>query len=199
MTGSENVPADLVGACSLGRRRDRRTGTSRLIVGLVVGVVAATTVAACSSSATKGSTSSSASSSTSASSTAVTSSGSYAASVNKLCDDLIPKVLAIRTGPAGSEPTLQEFLAEDPKLEPVYKAFDAQVDALPVSTADKPADAAFDAYRTWLSTWNAQLQAAAGTGDVSKFKDALARLDRDFKTAKEVSDLHTAGIECPAR
>lgn len=196
MSGSDKVSADLASACKRRRRRDRRAGASKLVVALVV---ATTVTAACSSSGTKGPTTSSASISTSASSTAGTSSRPYVASVNKLCEDLIPKVLAIRTGPAGSEPTLQEFLAEDPKLESVYKAFDAQVDALPVSTADKQAAAAFDAYRTWLAKWNTQLQAAAETADASKFKDALARLDRDFKTAQEVSDLHTAGIECPAR
>src|SRR5690348_4284134 len=111
-------------------------------------VIVPVVIAGCSSSGDKKSGTSSSGTTTAQTSSAAR---TYVAAVNSLCEDLIPKVLAIRIGPEGSTPTRSEFVVEHPKLVPVYKTFDAQIDALPVSAADKPAADAFVAYRTWLT------------------------------------------------
>jgi len=174
--------------------RDIRLGARHIGWLVAVPVV----MAGCSSGGDKPSgspTSSSGSTPTPTSSAAV----SYVDAVNDLCEDLIPKVLAVRIGPEGSKPTRTEFVIEHPKLEPVYKVFDAQVDALPVSAADKAAADAFVAYRAWLNEWDVKLQAAAATGDDGTFEDALHRFDVDFDSSDEPATMHQAGIQCPAR
>src|SRR5690348_450737 len=76
---------------------------------------------------------------------------SYVATVNKLCEALIDEVVPV-TGDAAPLPTRARYLSNDTKLAPIYQAFDAKLDKIPVRTADdRKADKALDAYRAGLA------------------------------------------------
>jgi len=123
----------------------------------------------------------------------------YVGQLNALCERLIPKVLAVRIGPAGSVPTMRQFLVERPQLAALYETFDAKVDSLAAEGAAQQVAEVFDDYRQWLAMWDKRFAAGAATGNPSKYNNVQDRFDRDFNAAPEVRALWAAGIECPAR
>lgn len=68
----------------------------------------------------------------------------YVDQVVDLCRDLLAEVL---TFDIGNAVTIEQFLGKHEPLVAAIRAFDAQVDAIPVTEGDRPAADAFDAYR----------------------------------------------------
>src|SRR3954451_13537574 len=94
----------------------------------------------------------------------------FAAQVTQLCTELQPKVLQIYGGGGHPAPyPIRVFKAEQPRLTSLYQAFDARVDAIPVTDADRRAVAAFKAYRHLSDGATARMSAAAETGRQSTF------------------------------
>lgn len=127
-------------------------------------------------------------------------SGSYVSRVNALCESMIPEVMAVRgdkDGDAGGDfPTLAEFEGQEAKLKPIITKFDAAVDAIPVTDADRAAADAFNAYREIGDAEAAKTLAAAKTGDQQKFREALEP-SAEFEAKRRA--VETLGMSCPAR
>jgi crotonobetainyl-CoA:carnitine CoA-transferase CaiB-like acyl-CoA transferase len=122
----------------------------------------------------------------------------YVAEVNRLCAELEPKVLDIAGPHPGSFP-IKAYEAERPKRAALYEAFDAKVEAIPVSAGDRSAADAFDAFRRLSDATDARLAAAAATGEQDRFDAAIEARHRTFDTRSELKDLAAAGIVCNAR
>jgi hypothetical protein len=92
------------------------------------------------------------------------------------------------------------YLAEHKKLATVYAAFDAQADAVPVGTADRAADQAFDAYRRQSDAADHKLAAAAATGKQANFDAAFRQIvASEGKPDPVIDAMHGAGIFCNGR
>lgn len=126
--------------------------------------------------------------------------GSYVAQVNTLCESMIPEVMAVRGDQdddgGGDFPALAEFEGQETQLEPIMSKFDAAVDAIPVTDADRPAVAAFDAYRESVDAEAAKMLAAAKSGDQQEYEEALEP-SAEFQVKRQA--IEAAGISCPAR
>jgi hypothetical protein len=129
-----------------------------------------------------------------------TASGSYVSQVNALCESMIPAVMAVRgdsDGDGGGDfPAMDEFEAQEAQLEPILEAFDAAVDAIPVTEADRAAADAFNAFRDLSDSDAAELVSAAKSGDQQKYEELLEP-SAEFEAKR--SAMEAAGISCPAR
>jgi hypothetical protein len=127
-------------------------------------------------------------------------SGSYVAQVNALCEAMIPKVMAVRgddDGDGGGDfPAITEFEGQEDKLKPIIAEFDAAVEAIPVTDADRPAADALKAYGEMSDAEAAKMLAAAQSGDQQKYDDA-SRPSAEFEAKRQA--LEAVGISCPAR
>jgi hypothetical protein len=121
------------------------------------------------------------------------------ARVNALCADLMPKVLGATGGGHPESFPIKAFNAERPKVRDLMKAFDEQVDAIPVAAADRSAANAFDAFRRLSDTADTRLAAAAATGKQDSFDAAFDATGRTFGSGSALRDFAAAGIRCPAR
>ena len=93
-----------------------------------------------------------------------------------------------------------EFLAMHEPVVAAIRAFDAKVDALTVTEADRPAADAFDAYRAFSDTADAEVVAAALTGDPAAFEAAnIAFIERLHANPPEITAMQAVGISCKAR
>jgi hypothetical protein len=172
------------------------------VLGGLLALITAGCSSSSSSSAARSHTSATPPSSTVASSPAKSSAAfNYVGQVDALCGELQGKVLAVYGGQGHhTSPPIRVYLAERSKLAPVYRAFDAQVDAFPVSAADRAADEAFDAYRRWSDQNDRTLMAAAATGKQANFDAAFAKIvGTEGKPNPVVDALQAAGIFCNAR
>jgi hypothetical protein len=122
--------------------------------------------------------------------------GNYVAQVNALCSELEPKVVAITQG---REPAIDWYPAGRAEIDALYKEFDAAVDAIPVTDADRPADDAMNAFRRMAATADESVAAATATGKQEELAAAWAASVKTFNEAPEVAALQAAGIRCPAR
>ena len=121
----------------------------------------------------------------------------YAEQVTGLCRELLAQVLEFDIGNAV---TIEEFLGKHVRLVSAIEDFDAQVDAIPVTSADRPAADAFDAYRRFSDAADAKVFAAAQTGDQRQFDAANeAYLALIHGGVPEIDAMHAAGIQCNAR
>ena len=124
----------------------------------------------------------------------------YVARVNKLCAELLPGVLAIYGGGGHPAPyPIKVFQAEQPRLTALYAAFDEQVDALPVSAAERRAAQAFMAYRRLSDDATATLTSAAATGRQDRFDAAFYEVHKMFDSNAALNEMHAVGIGCNAR
>jgi hypothetical protein len=109
------------------------------------------------------------------------------------------KVLAVYGGHGHPAPfPIKVFEAEQPRLTALTNAFDAQADAIPVTTADQQSVDAFEAFRRESDKATAML-AAAATGKQPWFDAAYYEVHKMFDTSSALNDLHAAGIVCNAR
>jgi hypothetical protein len=122
----------------------------------------------------------------------------YVAEVNRLCADLLAIYLKTTTPHPGSFP-IADYLAEKSKVEPLIEEFDAKVDAITVGARDGPAAEAFDAFRRMSDETEAELDAAAATGDQEAFDAAIVERHETFDSSPVLRDLAAAGIICNAR
>jgi hypothetical protein len=123
--------------------------------------------------------------------------GAYVTEVNALCARLLSDVLAFDIG---NDPTIEQFEKKRNKLTALTKEFDAKVEAIPVTSADRSAAAAFTAYQGFSDAADARLSAAAATGDQEKFDAANeAFLTAVHADPPELEAMHAAGIYCNAR
>jgi hypothetical protein len=171
----------------------RRPASTAWLWPILVGGLVAGTAAGCSDSTDNDSRTSA---TTAVASTPPATEVGYVARVNALCEELIPKVLAVN---GGKQPTLERFEIERPKLKALNKAFDAQVDAIPITSAERAAAKAFDAFRRQSDAADAQLAAAAAAGNKETFDAVDAASRRTFENSMALSDLDAAGITCGAR
>ena len=126
---------------------------------------------------------------------------SYTARVNELCSDLLVRVKEVNGG-GGGHPghfPIAEYLAEQPKLAALITAFDAKVDAIPVTADDREEADALHAFETMSDRATAMLDAAAATGDQANFDEAFGAVHRMFDESSVSSDLVTQGIVCNGR
>lgn len=98
----------------------------------------------------------------------------------------------------GSFP-IEEYLAEKGKVEPLIAAFDATVDSIPRTEADQPAADAFAAFRRVSDEADAELAAAAATGDQAVFDAAVDERHKALFDSPERQELEAVGINCDAR
>lgn len=131
--------------------------------------------------------------------TATVPKANYVAQVNRLCEELIPKVLEASGGGHPTTFPIKDYNAERPKRTALFKAFDAKVDAIEVADADRSAADAFDAFRRESDAADVQLAAAAATGKQARFDAAVDANDRKFESSSVVKALGAAGITCQAR
>jgi len=130
-------------------------------------------------------------------STAPSAEDGYVAQVNDRCRELLAQVLGFDIGNAV---TIEQFLGKHEQLVVAIHDFDADVDALPVTAAERPAADAFDAYRRFSDATDATLVAAAETGDQVQFDAAnAAYLELIHAGVAELDAMHDAGIQCNAR
>ena len=122
---------------------------------------------------------------------------SYVTQVNALCQELLAEVLRFDIG---NNVTIEQFLGKHEKLVPAIEAFDAEVDAIPVTPADRTAADAFNAYRRFSDAADATVVAAAETGDQRQFDAANRTFLATIRGgATEIDDIHEVGIQCNAR
>lgn len=122
--------------------------------------------------------------------------GSYVDAVNRLCDDLAADSTDV-TG--GTEPTREQFLEDQPKLDALIQAFDAEVAKLEVTDADRAAADALREFQRYSDTEYAKVVAAAQAGDDATFEAAFEAFIADFEASQIPAELAAAGVTCPAR
>lgn len=139
---------------------------------------------------------------TTASTPSPTSSASYVAQVNALCEAMIDKVMGVRGDEDGSGggdfPSIDEFEAQELQIRSIHAEFDAEVDALPVTDADRDAAEALDAFRETSDAEADKLLELARDGDETGYEAAVSQPPpADFETKRRA--MNEAGLECPAR
>jgi len=122
----------------------------------------------------------------------------YVTQVNTLCVKLVEDVLEVAGAHPGSYP-IAEYEAERPKMNALIAEFDAKVAAVPVAAGERPAAAAFDAFRRLSDETDADLAAAAATGDQAVFDAAIEKRHDTFDASSVLPDLAAAGIACNGR
>jgi len=123
----------------------------------------------------------------------------YVTQVNRLCEELIPKVLEASGGGHPTHFPVEDYNAERPKRTALFKAFDAKVDAIEVAAADRSAADAFDAFRHESDAADVQVAAAAATGKQARSDTAIDAKERKYESSSVVKDLEATGIRCPVR
>ena len=109
----------------------------------------------------------------------------YVARLNGLCAELQPKVLQIYGGGGYPAPyPIKVFESEQPRLTSLYRTFDAQADALPLTDGDRRAFEAFKAYRRVADEATAVMSAAAATGRQDRFDAAFHEVTRCSTTTQ---------------
>ncbi len=142
-------------------------------------------------------------SATTVASASPTASGSYVSQVNALCESMIDKVMAVRgdeNGDGGGDfPSMEEYEQQELQIRSVHAEFDAHVDSIPVSSADRAAVDAFDAFREAGDADAEVLLTAARTGNRATYAEALKKSlnSTEFEATRRA--MNDAGIECPAR
>jgi hypothetical protein len=165
---------------------------------LVLGALLVVTATGCSDSDDEDASASS--ETTAVASASPSSSGSYVDQVNALCEAMIDGVMAVRgdsDGDGGGDvPAMDEYEDQQLRIAPITAAFDAKVDAIPVTESDRAAAEAFDAYREFIDADTARTIAAAQSGDQDRY-DAALQPSAEFEA--KLRPVETAGISCPAR
>lgn len=95
---------------------------------------------------------------------------SYLDAVNKLCDDLLPKVIAVTHGGSFDIP-LKDFFAQLPAHTKLRDDFDASLASIPVPTAARSNAAALAAYIRFANQLDAKRLAAAKQGATAYAKE----------------------------
>lgn len=123
-------------------------------------------------------------------------SGPWVTEVNRLCGELIDKVIAVRGGDA-TLPTRESYLEQRPAIEELNDDFDAEVDAITVPEDEQDAADAFTAYREFVDADDSNLKQAADSGDEAEFQKQFAAGEEPYRIQR--AKLEAAGIDCPAR
>ena len=98
---------------------------------------------------------------------------SYLDAVNKLCDDLLPKVVAVTNGGSLDIP-LKDFLAQLPAHAKLRADFDRELAQVPVPPQAKDQARALNAYIRFANDLDAKRLAAAKQGQASYDKEISA-------------------------
>lgn len=123
----------------------------------------------------------------------------YVTEVNRLCEQLIEKVVPI-TGDSAPSPSRQRYLDNQAKLRGVYAEFDTAVGQVPVETErDREAENAFTAYLTGLAAIDADMTAKAVAQDDRAWQATFDETMQGFRDSPESQGIVRAGISCPAR
>ncbi len=120
----------------------------------------------------------------------------YVTAVNARCAKLEDEVLPI-TG--GGEPTLEQFLKDQPQLSRITAGFDADIARIPVPPAERATANAMTAFQKLSDDTYGQLVAAAETRDEKKFQAAFGVFLEAFNASNVDEELEATGIFCPAR
>ncbi len=94
----------------------------------------------------------------------------YLDAVNKLCDALLPKVMALPSG-GNLDVPLQQFLAQLPAHTKLLSDFDQDLAKVPVTAAAASKAAAFNAYLRFANQLDAKRLAAARQGQAAYAKE----------------------------
>jgi hypothetical protein len=124
----------------------------------------------------------------------------YVDAVNALCDDLLPKVLAvIHGGHPGTYP-ISEFLAELPAHSKLERDFDTQLARIPVPAAAASQSAALRAYIAYADNIDAKRLAAAKRSQAA-FNREIRAENKEFPTDPVKAKRDDAGFDdsCSAR
>ena len=130
------------------------------------------------------------------------SAASYVDQVNALCEAMIDPVMAVRgdeDGDGGGDiPAIDEYEDQLAQIAPITAKFDAEVDAIPVTTdSDRAAAKAFDEYREFSDADAEKILAVAKSGDEAEYDEAMKQPSAEFDAKYRA--LTATGIECPAR
>jgi hypothetical protein len=158
-------------------------------------LAAASLIVACSSSSQSRSSHSAVPSSTGSGGAAVP---AYLAAVNRLCDALLPKVIAVTHGGSLDIP-VKRYLAQQPAHAKLLADFDHQLALVPVPPAAKDKAAAFDAYVRFANRLDAKRLAAAKRGAAAYAKEI--RSEASVEADPAIAGLNAAGFDqsCEAR
>ncbi|MEV1131209.1 hypothetical protein [Agromyces sp. NPDC049794] len=115
--------------------------------------------------------------------------------LNDLCRKLVADSLAGRGGPE----TLESYVSLRPERVELRRAFDEQVDSIPVSDSEREAADLFDDFRAWADEAEAKIAEAAESGDPSTFDAAVDAFGVALAGTTWKRDLAAVGISCPAR
>ncbi len=122
----------------------------------------------------------------------------YVAQLNSLCADLRADLLEVTTPHPGSF-SIEDYQTEQPKISALIEAFDAKVESIPVTAADRPAVDALNALQRLSDDTDAALATAAATGKQDLFDAAVVERHQTFDASPVQQDLGAAGIICNAR
>ena len=116
----------------------------------------------------------------------------FVTQVNTLCVTLVEDYLDATRPHPGPFP-IAEYLSESAKVKPLIDEFDAKIDAIPVTAAERPAADAFDAFRRLSDSTEEELAAVAATGDQKAFDAAIAERHRTFDSSPVLANLSAVG------
>ena len=122
----------------------------------------------------------------------------YLAAVNTLCDELLPKIVAVTHG-GSFDIALKEFFAQLPAHTKLRTDFDAALARIAVPAAARPQQAALAGYVRFANQLDARRLAAANRG--AKAYAAEIAAEADAANDPTISAMESAGFHesCTAR
>jgi hypothetical protein len=122
----------------------------------------------------------------------------YLDAVNRLCDALLPKVIAVTHGGSLDIP-VKKYLAQQPAHAKLLADFDRKLAQVPVPAAAKHEAAAFAAYVRFADRLDARRLSAARRGPAAYAKEIKSEASVESEPA--ISGLGAAGFDqsCQAR
>jgi hypothetical protein len=122
----------------------------------------------------------------------------YLSAVNRLCDALLPKVIAVTHGGSLDVP-VKKYLAQQPEHAKLLAGFDRKLARIPVPPAAKKKAAAFAAYVRLANRLDAKRLAAAKRGEAAYAREIKSEASVESDPA--VTGLGAAGFgqSCQAR
>lgn len=122
----------------------------------------------------------------------------YLGAVNRLCDALLPKVIAVTHGGSLNIP-VKKYLAQQPAHAKLLADFDRKLAQVPVPPAAKDTAAAFAAYVRFANRLDAKRLAAAKHGETAYAKEIKS--EASIESDPAITALGAAGFSqsCEAR
>jgi hypothetical protein len=124
----------------------------------------------------------------------------YVDAVNALCQQLLPKILAVTHDGDPAKFTVAQYRASVPAHQALVAGFDQHFAAIPVPPAARGASAAMRAYIAYATTLDAQRLAAAGRGQAAYEATIQAQVAAYPTSAvKQARDAAGFDASCDAR